>query len=457
MLQLNFTLKAYPFRIISKCTSKMLARTLASGGGFKEVFIVSAARTPVGAYRGSLVSLTAPRLGTIAIQAALERAGIPKDAIQETYMGNVYQAGVGQNPARQAALGAGLSVSTPCTTVNKVCASGMKAIAFAAQSLMLGHQEVMVAGGMESMSNVPYYLPRADPPFGNITLIDGCMYDGLTDVYNRVLMGVCGEKTAKTYNISRQEQDEHAISSYKKSMAAFEAGVFEREIVHVVIPGKKGKPDIEVKQDEEFTRGNFEKFGKLPPAFQKDGTITAANASTLSDGGAACVLMTEQAMEKFKVKPIAKIIGFADAAVDPIDFPVAPAQAVHKLLATAGIKTEDVAMWEINEAFSAVVIANIKLLGLNPAKVNPNGGAVSLGHPLGMSGARIVNCLALNLKPGEYGVATACNGGGGAGAMLVQKLFFQSSTIPDERMHKRKFATCSAVNKTRNNGCFRQS
>ncbi|XP_076373938.1 acetyl-CoA acetyltransferase A, mitochondrial-like isoform X2 [Tachypleus tridentatus] len=422
MLQFIFLLKVLPFPIVSKSTNKILTRMFASGGGLKEVFVVSAARTPMGAFRGSLGSLTAPRLGAIAIQAALERAGIPKDAIQETYMGNVYQAGVGQNPARQAALGAGLSTSTPCTTVNKVCASGMKAIAFAAQNLMVGHQEVMVAGGMESISNVPYYLPRADPPFGNNTLIDGCMYDGLTDVYNGVSMGVCSEKAAKAYNISRQEQDEYAISSYKKSIAAFEAGVFEKEIVHVVIPGKKGKPDTKVKQDEEFTNCNIEKLGKLPPAFQKDGTITLANSGKLSDGGAACVLMTEQAMEKFKVKPLAKIIGFADAAVDPMDFPVAPAQAVHKLLATAGIKTEDVALWEINEAFSVVAIVNIKLLGLNPAKVNPNGGSVSLGHPFGMSGARLVNCLALNLKPGEYGVATVCNGGGGAGAMLVQKL-----------------------------------
>lgn len=384
---------------------------------------MSAVRTPIGSFRSSLASLPAPKLGAVAIQGAVNKAGIPKDAIQEVYMGQVLQGSSGQAPARQAALGAGLSISTPCTTVNKVCASGMKSIMLAAQNLMLGHQDIMVAGGMESMSNTPYYLARGDTPYGGVNLLDSLVYDGLTDAYQKFHMGVCGENTAKKLGISRKEQDEFAINSYKKTTNAVESGIFQQEIVPVTIPGKKGKPDVVINTDEEYKRVNFEKVPLLPTVFQKEnGTITAANASTINDGAAACVLMTAAAAEKLKVKPLAKIIGFSDAAVEPIDFPISPAFAIPKLLEQTGIKKDDVALWEINEAFSVVVLANIKMLNLDPAKVNIHGGAVSLGHPIGMSGARIVNHLVYALKRNEYGAAAICNGGGGASALMIQKL-----------------------------------
>ncbi|XP_022243689.1 acetyl-CoA acetyltransferase, mitochondrial-like isoform X4 [Limulus polyphemus] len=351
-----------------------------------------------------------------------QNKGIPKEVVQEVYMGCVYQAGLGQNPAKQAALGAGLSVTTPCSTINKLCSSGMKAVALAAQNLMLGQQDIMVAGGMESMSNVPYYLPRGETPFGTISLIDGCQYDGLTDAYSSLLMGSCADKTAAKYSIGRKEQDIFAADSYQRSATAAEEGIFEREIVPVTIPGKKGKSDTIIKKDEEYSKVIYEKLPKLPPAFEKNGTVTAANASSLSDGAAACVLMTREAVERFKLKPLAKIVGFADSSVDPLYFPVAPSEAMSKVLMQSGLKKEDIAVWEINEAFSVVPLINIQLLDLDTSKVNPNGGAVSLGHPLGMSGARLINALAMNLKPGEYGMASTCNGGGGASAMMVQKL-----------------------------------
>jgi acetyl-CoA C-acetyltransferase len=338
-------------------------------------------------------------------------------------MGNVMQAGLRQAPTRQAALAAGLPNTIPTTTINKVCASGMKAIMIGAQSLACGHQEVIVAGGMESMSNVPFYLKRGDTPYGEISLHDGIVYDGLTDAYKLIHMGNCAENTAKKMGITRQEQDEYAINSYKRSANAANNNISAQEITAVVIAGKKGSPNTTVKEDEEYKRVNFEKFATLPTVFQKEnGTVTAANASTLNDGAAAAVLMTGKSCEKYKLKPLARIIGFADAAVDPIDFPIAPAFAVPKILEKHKIKKEDIAMWEINEAFSVVVIANIKMLDIDPNKVNINGGAVSVGHPLGMSGARIVNNLALHLKPGQYGMASICNGGGGASALLVQKL-----------------------------------
>lgn len=393
-----------------------------SGNGIKEVFIVSVARTPIGSFRGSLTTLSSIKLGTIAIDGTIERAGISKEAVQEVYMGCVYQSGLGQNPAKQAALGAGLSVTTPCSTINKLCSSGMKAVALAAQNLLLGQQDVMVAGGMESMSNVPYYLPRGETPFGTISLIDGCQYDGLTDAYSNLLMGSCADKTAEKYGIGRKEQDSFAVSSYQKSAAAAERGIFGKEIVPVTIPGKKGRSDTVINKDEEYSKVIYEKLPKLSPAFEKNGTVTAANASSLGDGAAACVLMTREAVETFKLKPLAKIIGFADSSVDPLYFPVAPSEAMNKVLMQCGLKKEDIAMWEINEAFSVVPLINIQLLDLDASKVNPNGGAVSLGHPLGMSGARLVNALSLNLKPGEYGMASTCNGGGGASAMVVQKL-----------------------------------
>ncbi|XP_067418907.1 acetyl-CoA acetyltransferase, mitochondrial [Emydura macquarii macquarii] len=387
-----------------------------------EVVIASAARTPIGSFQGSLSSLPATELGSIAIRGAIERAGIPAEEVKEVYMGNVLQAGQGQAPARQALLGAGLPMSTPATTINKVCASGMKSVMMAAQNLMCGNQDVMVAGGMESMSNVPYTMSRGATPYGGVKLEDLIVKDGLTDVYNKIHMGNCAENTAKKLTISRKDQDTYAVNSYTRSKAAWESGELAKEVVPVTI-SQKGKPDIEVKEDEEYKRVDFSKVPKLKTVFQKeDGTVTAANASTLNDGAAALVLMTTEAAKRLNVTPLARIVAFADAAVNPIDFPIAPAYAIPKVLSDAGLKKEDIAMWEINEAFSVVVLANIKMLGIDPQKVNMHGGAVSLGHPIGMSGARIVAHMAHVLKQGQYGLAGICNGGGGASALLIQKL-----------------------------------
>ncbi|KAM8975826.1 acetyl-CoA acetyltransferase, mitochondrial [Pelodytes ibericus] len=407
------------------CTARGLKYThrgYASQRTLNEVVIVSAVRTPIGSFQGSLASLPATKLGSIAIKAAVERAGIPADEVKEVYMGNVLQAGQGQAPSRQATLGAGLPISTPTTTINKVCASGMKSVMLAAQNLMCGHQQVMVAGGMESMSNVPYCMSRGATPYGGVKLEDIIVKDGLTDVYNKFHMGNCAENTAKKLSIAREEQDSYAISSYTRSKAAWESGLLTNEIVPVTI-SLKGKPDVIVQEDEEYKKVDFSKFPKLKTVFQKDnGTVTAANASTLNDGAAALVLMTAGAAERLKVKPLARIIAFADSAVDPIDFPIAPAYAIPKVLSDAGLKKEDIAMWEINEAFSVVVLANIKMLAIDPTKVNINGGAVSLGHPIGMSGARIVGHMAHVLQKGQFGLASICNGGGGASAILIEKL-----------------------------------
>ncbi|KAL7983315.1 hypothetical protein Chor_000191 [Crotalus horridus] len=398
------------------------SRSYSAQRGLNEVVIVSAVRTPIGSFQGSLFPLPATNLGSIAIKGAIEKAGIPSQEVKEVYMGNVIQAGEGQAPARQATLGAGLPVSTPCTTVNKVCASGMKSIMMAAQSLMCGSQDVMVAGGMESMSNVPYTMTRGTTPYGGVKLEDLIVKDGLTDVYNKIHMGSCAENTAKKFSISREDQDTYAIKSYTQSKEGWNSGIFAKEIVPVTV-SQKGKPDTEVKEDEEYKRVDFSKVPKLKAVFQKEnGTVTAANASTLNDGAAALVLMTSEAAKRLNVKPLARIVGFADAAVDPIDFPIAPAHAVPKVLAQAGLKKEDINMWEINEAFSVVVLANIKMLDIDPQKVNIHGGAVSLGHPIGMSGARIVVHMAHALKQGEHGLAGICNGGGGASAILIQKL-----------------------------------
>lgn len=359
----------------------------------------------------------------MAIEAAVKRAGIAKEDVNEVIMGNVVSAALGQAPARQAVIFAGLPKSTICTTVNKVCSSGMKSVMLAAQSLQLGQQEVVIGGGMESMSNVPFYLKRGEVPYGGAKLIDGIVNDGLWDVYNKFHMGSCAENTAKKMGITRQEQDEFAINSYKRSAEAWANKVFDPEIVSVAVPQRRGKADVIVSEDEEYKRVNFDKFGKLNTVFQKEnGTVTAGNASTLNDGASALVLMTAQAAEKFKLKPLARIVSYADAETDPIDFPIAPALAVPKLLAQAGVKKEDVAMWEINEAFSVVVLANIKKMDVDPTKVNIHGGAVSLGHPIGMSGARIVTHLTHTLKAGEFGCASICNGGGGASSILIQKL-----------------------------------
>ncbi|XP_067673929.1 acetyl-CoA acetyltransferase, mitochondrial-like [Haliotis asinina] len=397
-------------------------RHLSKVSGLNDVVIVSAVRTPIGSFLSSLADVPASRLGSIAIKEAVARAGISAEDVDEVYMGNVLQAAQGQAPCRQATLGAGLPISTPTSTINKVCASGMKSIMLAAQSLMCGHQDVMVAGGMESMSHVPFYMKRGQTPYGGIKMIDGIVFDGLTDAYDHIHMGVCAENTARKYNISREAQDEYAISSYKLSQQASQAGLFQKEIVPVEIPKKKGDP-VTVSEDEEYKKVKFDKFKSLRPVFQKEnGTVTAANASTLNDGAAALVLMTAQAADRLKVKPLARILGFADAAIAPIDFPTAPAKAVPKVLEMTGVNKDDIAMWEVNEAFSVVVLANIIESGLDPNKVNIHGGAVSIGHPIGMSGARITGHMAHNLKPGQKGMASICNGGGGASAILIEGL-----------------------------------
>jgi acetyl-CoA C-acetyltransferase len=365
----------------------------------------------MGSFQSLLSPLSASQLGAQAIESAVAQAGIAKEDVNEVFMGNVVSAGMGQAPCRQAVIFAGLPKSTVCTTINKVCSSGMKSVMLGAQTLMLGHQDVVVAGGMESMSNVPYYLKRGSTPYGGVHMVDGIVLDGLTDVYNKFHMGNCAENTAKKMGITRQDQDEFAISSYKRSAEAWKNGVFDSQITAVKIPQKRGKADVIVSEDEEYKRVNFDKFGKLSTVFQKEnGTVTAGNASTLNDGGAALVLMTAEAAARLNCKPIARIIGFQDAETDPIDFPIAPALAIPKLLEKNGVKKDDVALWEINEAFSLVVLANQKKLDVDPAKVNVYGGAVSLGHPIGMSGARLCTHLAHVLKKGQIGCASICNG-----------------------------------------------
>ncbi|KRZ74234.1 Acetyl-CoA acetyltransferase, mitochondrial [Trichinella papuae] len=391
-------------------------------GDLQNVFILSACRTPIGSFRSAFASIKAPELGSIAIKAAVDQADISPQIIQEVYMGNVLQAYSGQAPARQALLGAGLSDSIPATTVNNVCASGLKAAMIAAQNLMCNHSETIVAGGMESMSNVPFYLPRTEIPYGGTEIKDGIVYDGLWDVYNQIHMGSCAEKTAKEQCISREAQDEYAKLSYERSASAWERGIFNDEVVPVTVK-QRGNVKI-VSEDEEYRKVDFSRFASLKPAFNKDGTgtITAANASTLNDGACALVLMNAIGIEKYSAKPKAEIICFADAATAPIDFPIAPVTAIEKVLKISGMKKEDISLWEINEAFSVVALANMKLLQLEETKVNIHGGAVSIGHPLGMSGARILTHLVHSLKPNEYGIAAICNGGGGASAMLIKKI-----------------------------------
>lgn len=377
----------------------------------------------MGSFNGSLSTIPAPRLGAIAIKGALEKAGVDAAMVQEVFMGNVLQAGLGQAPARQAAIFAGLSPETPCTTINKVCASGMKAVALAAQSIMLGQNDVVIGGGMENMSMVPHYhtASRTGTKLGNITLTDGLVHDGLTDVYNQYHMGNAAENTAKVHNISRDDQDAFAIESYKRSEAAWQAGAFKDEIVPVEIPQRKGDP-IVFSEDEEYKSVRYEKIPELRPVFQKDGTITAANASTLNDGAAAILLMSEQKVKELGLTPLARIAGFSDAAQEPEWFTTAPAKALPKAVAQAGCSLSDIDYFEINEAFSVVSIINNQLLKLDPAKVNVNGGAVSLGHPLGASGARILVTLlhVLKSKSGKWGAAGICNGGGGASAMVLE-------------------------------------
>lgn len=382
-------------------------------------------RTPIGSFGGSLSGLTAVQLGSTAIKGALEKAGVDPSEVNEVLFGNVVSAGLGQAPARQAAIGAGIGHNVPCTTVNKVCASGMKAAMLGAQSIMLGHSDVLMAGGMESMSNIPYYLPKArfGYKYGHAELIDGLMHDGLWEAYNQFAMGCCADNTAKTLKISREAQDEYAVMSYKRSAAAWGAGRFTNEIVPVEVPQRKGDAVI-VDEDEEYKNVKFDKIGSLKAVFTKDGTVTAANASTMNDGAAAVLLMSEEKVKELGVTPIAKIKGFADAAQDPLWFTTSPSLAIPKAMKNAGVEKSDVDFYEINEAFAAVAIANNTQLGLDPEKVNVNGGAVALGHPLGCSGARILTTLAnvLQQQDGQIGVAGICNGGGGASAMVIERL-----------------------------------
>ena len=391
----------------------------------KEVFIVSAVRTPIGSFLGSLSSIPAPKLGATAIKGALEKINLDPKLVQEVYMGNVLQAGEGQAPARQAALFAGLSNETSSTTINKVCASGMKAVMMAAQSIKSGDQEIIVAGGMENMSQVPhYYNARTATKLGDVKMQDGMLVDGLTDVYNKVHMGVCAEKCAAEYQFSREDQDNFAIQSYKRSAEAWEAGKFKEEVVPVEIPQRKGEPII-FTEDEEYKSVNFDRIGTLPTVFQKEnGTVTAANASTLNDGASALVLMSKEKMEELGLKPLAKIVSYADAAHEPEWFTTAPAKALPIAVKKANLDISDIDFFEFNEAFSVVGLANNKILGLDDSKVNVNGGAVSLGHPLGSSGSRIIVTLINVLKQNnaKYGAAAICNGGGGASAIVIENI-----------------------------------
>ncbi|MEP0985612.1 acetyl-CoA C-acyltransferase [Ekhidna sp.] len=391
----------------------------------KEVYIASAVRTPIGSFGGKLSGFSATQLGTFAIKGALEKSGVAADQVNEVFMGNVLSANLGQAPARQAAIGAGIGHNVPCTTVNKVCSSGMKSVMLGAQSIMLGINDVVVAGGMESMSNVPYYIPKArfGYKYGHGQMVDGLMHDGLWEVYNGFPMGNCADNTAKEMNISREAQDEYAINSYKKVAASTEAGDFKDEIVPVEIPQRKGDPVV-MDEDEEFRNVNFDKIPGLRPVFNKEGTVTAANASTINDGASALVLVSKEKAEELGLTLIAKIKGFGDAAQEPLWFTTAPSLAIPKALDHAGVSQGDVDFWEVNEAFSAVAIANQEKLGLDAEKLNVFGGAVAMGHPLGTSGARIITTLinVLNKKGGKIGCAGICNGGGGASAIVIEKV-----------------------------------
>ncbi|SEQ16703.1 acetyl-CoA C-acyltransferase [Neolewinella agarilytica] len=389
------------------------------------VYICSAVRTPIGSFGGMFASLTAPQLGAAAIKGALEKAGVSPDQVDEVLMGNVVSANLGQAPARQAALGAGIPNTVPCTTVNKVCSSGMKTVMFGAQSIMLGHNDIVVAGGMESMSNIPYYVPDArwGAKFGDRKLIDGLSKDGLTDAYDQKAMGTCADATATKYSFSRADQDAYAINSYQRAAASTEDGTFANEIVPVTVPQRRGD-DLVITEDEEYKKVKFEKIPTLRPAFNKDGTVTAANASTINDGAAALVLVSEAKMKELGLTPIGRIVSFADAAHEPQWFTTAPTLAAPRALERAGLEMKDMDYLEVNEAFAVVPMAFAKELGISGDNMNVLGGGVSLGHPLGTSGARIIVTLlnVLKVKGGKYGLATLCNGGGGASALVVERL-----------------------------------
>ena len=390
----------------------------------KEVVIVSVARTPIGSFLGTLSTIPAPKLGAVAIKGALEKINLKPEMVDEVFMGNVVSAGIGQAPARQAAIFAGIPNTVPCTTVNKVCSSGMKSIMLAAQAIALGDAEVVVAGGMENMSMIPHYQhARTGSKFGPIKMEDGLQKDGLVDAYEQVAMGVCADECATEYSFSREDQDAFAIESYKRSSDAWSKGKYADEIVPVEIPQRRGEPII-FSEDEEYKNVKMEKIPALRAAFTKDGTVTAANASTINDGGAALILMSAEKAAELNLTPLAKIKGYADAAHEPKWFTTAPAKALPKALAKAGIAIDDVDYFELNEAFSVVGLANMKILGLSADKVNVNGGAVSLGHPLGVSGARIVIALTSILKQNnaKIGAAGICNGGGGASAMVIERV-----------------------------------
>ncbi len=391
----------------------------------KNVYIVAAVRTPLGSFGGQFAGVSATKLGAAAIKGALEKGGVSPDQVDEVFMGNVLSANLGQAPARQAALFAGIPNTVPCTTVNKVCSSGAKAIMFAAQAIMLGDKDVVVAGGMENMSQTPYYMPKAryGQKYGHGQLVDGLVMDGLTDVYNQSLMGVCADATAEKYGITREEQDAFAIQSYKRTAAATEAGKFEAEIVPVEVPQRKGDPLV-ITTDEEYKRVKFDKIPALRAAFSKTGTVTAANASTINDGASALILISEEKMNALGLKPLAKVVSFADAAHEPEWFTTAPPVAAQKALDKAGLQIDNMDVFEVNEAFSVVTMAFNKAMNISEDKVNINGGAVSLGHPLGASGARIVTTLihALHQTNGQYGLAAICNGGGGASSIILERV-----------------------------------
>ncbi|PQL92418.1 acetyl-CoA C-acyltransferase [Apibacter adventoris] len=391
----------------------------------KEIVIVSAVRTPIGSFLGNLSTIPATQLGAIAIRGAIDKINLDSSLIEEVFMGNVLQANEGQAPAKQASLGSGIPDTVPCTTINKVCASGMKAVIIGAQTILAGDNEIVIAGGMESMSQVPYYLSsgRTGNKFGDQKLIDGLVKDGLTNVYDQKHMGLCAEVCAVEYNISRDEQDEFAINSYIRSKKAWESRKFKEEIVPVKVPQRKKDPII-ISEDEEYKNVNFDKLKQLSPVFQKEGTVTAANASTLNDGASALVLMSAEKAKELGIKPLAKIIGYGDASCEPEKFTIAPSKALPVALKKANLSIEEIDYFEFNEAFSVVGLANAKILNINTEKVNVNGGAVSLGHPLGNSGSRIIVTLINVLKQNnaKYGAATICNGGGGASAIVIENL-----------------------------------
>ncbi len=390
----------------------------------KEIYILSAVRTPIGSFGGVLSTVPATKLGATAIQGAMAKAGVSVNDVDEVFMGNVLQAGLGQAPARQAAMFAGIPNTVPATTINKVCASGMKSISLAAQSILAGDNELVIAGGMENMSMVPHYMQaRNGQKLGDISLKDGMVLDGLTDVYNDYHMGNAAELCAKECNISREEQDEFAMESYRRAAKAWENGNFSDEVVPVEVPQRRGEPVV-ISEDEEYKNVKMEKIPSLRPVFQKEGSVTAANASTLNDGASALIICSREKAQELGIKPIAKIVSYADAAQEPEWFTTAPSKALPKALKKANLSTQDVDYWELNQAFSVVGLANIQKLGLNPEKVDVNGGAVSIGHPLGNSGSRIIVTLINVLKQngGKLGAAGICNGGGGASAMVIENI-----------------------------------